>query len=182
MRSIVRAAACAALACASTAALAVPQVVLVQNSGWMEPFYSDPSSPFKPLVTALVTAVVQPGDALVLASFNQALPGAPSPKALLSLKADPATLHGQVRSALSGLRLARKPGSTALADTDLGEAVNAALTQVLGGKAGIVWLVTNNRNISSSPRSFSSGKPASATRLSSSTKARASAATRTDTG
>jgi hypothetical protein len=145
-RSIVRAAACAVLACASTAALAVPQVVLVQNSGWMEPFYSDPSSPFKPLVAALVTSVVQPGDALVLASFNQALPGAPSPKALLSLTADPATLHGQVRSALLGLRLARKPGSTALADTDLGEAVNAALTQVLGGRAGIVWLVTNNRN------------------------------------
>jgi hypothetical protein len=45
-------------------ALALPQVVLVQNSGWMEPFYSDPKSQFKPLVAALAGSVAQPGDAL----------------------------------------------------------------------------------------------------------------------
>ena len=43
-------------------ACAIPQVVLVRNSGWMEPFYSDPNSAFKPLVTELVASVVQPGD------------------------------------------------------------------------------------------------------------------------
>ena len=59
-------------------AWAVPQVVLVQNSGWMEPFYTDPHSQFKPLVAALAGSVAQPGDALVLAAFNQSLPGAPS--------------------------------------------------------------------------------------------------------
>ena len=63
-----------------------PQVFLVQNSGWMEPFYSDPDSPFKPLVGALVTAATQPGDPIVLAAFNQSLPDAPSPKALLSAR------------------------------------------------------------------------------------------------
>ncbi|SFC33642.1 hypothetical protein [Massilia yuzhufengensis] len=131
------------LACA---ALATPHVILVQNSGWMEPFYSDPASRFKPLVGALAGAVVQPGDALVLAAFNQSRPGAPSPKALLSMKADGKTVRSRVDAALAGLDTARKPGSAALADTDLGEAVQAAIGTALGGKPGIVWLVTNNRN------------------------------------
>jgi len=126
-------------------AFAIPQVMLVQNSGWMEPFYSDTSSQFKPLVAALAGAVAQPGDALVLAAFNQSLPGAPSPRALLSEQVGAATA-GHVRAALAGLDTARKPGANALADTDLGEAVNAAITQVLKGKPGLVWLVTNNRN------------------------------------
>jgi hypothetical protein len=127
-------------------AFAIPQVVLVQNSGWMEPFYSDPESQFKPLVAALVGSVAQPGDALVLAAFNQSLPGAPSPKGLLSEQVNAKTVQSHVAAALAGLDTARKPGGAALADTDLGEAVNAAVTQVLGGKPGLVWLVTNNRN------------------------------------
>jgi hypothetical protein len=130
----------------STPAFAIPHVVLVQNSGWMEPFYSDPASAFKPLVTELVANVVQPGDALVLAAFNQSLPGAPSPRGLLSEQVDAKTVHAHVQAAMNGLQMARKPGGQALADTDLGEAVNAAVKGVLAGKPGLVWLVTNNRN------------------------------------
>ncbi|VXC60295.1 hypothetical protein [Massilia sp. 9I] len=147
MRALVRhVLALLALLLLAASAGATPHVFLVQNSGWMEPFYSDPKSQFKPLVGALAGAVVQPGDALVLASFNQSLPGAPSPKALLSLKADGKTVRGRVNEALANLDTARKPGSAALADTDLGEAVQAAISTALGGKAGIVWLLTNNRN------------------------------------
>jgi hypothetical protein len=127
-------------------ATAVPQVFLVQNSGWMEPFYADPASQFKPLVTELVNAVVSPGDAVVLASFNQGLPGAPSPKALLSFRADAGSVKSRTAAALGGLEVAHKPNSTALSDTDLGEAVNAAIVTALAGKPGIVWLFTNNRN------------------------------------
>lgn len=127
-------------------ACAIPQVVLVQNSGWMEPFYTDPQSAFKPLVTALVSSVVQPGDALVLAAFNQSLPGAPSPRGLLSEQVDGRTVQAHVQAALQDLQPARKPGGQALADTDLGEAIDAAVKGVLGGKPGLVWLVTNNRN------------------------------------
>jgi hypothetical protein len=137
---------CVAGVLCATPAWAVPQVVLVQNSGWMEPFYSDPQSPFKPLVTALAGAVAQPGDALVLAAFNQSQPGAPSPRALLSEQADAASVGQHVGRALAGLQTATKPGGAALADTDLGEAVDAAVNRVLKGQAGIVWLVTNNRN------------------------------------
>ncbi|MGZ8290498.1 MAG: hypothetical protein ACXW2U_10565 [Telluria sp.] len=139
-------AACAALLGACLPAQAVSHVFLVQNSGWMEPFYADPASQFKPLVTELAAAVTQPGDLMVLASFNQGLPGAPSPKALLSLKVADGAVRGQVRNALANLEPARKPGSSALADTDLGEALQAAIDTALGGKPGLVWLVTNNRN------------------------------------
>ncbi|WP_229443040.1 hypothetical protein [Massilia psychrophila] len=141
-------AALAALLCAGAPAFAASHVFLVQNSGWMEPFYTDPASQYKPLVTELVMAATQPGDLMVLASFNQGLPGAPSPKAMLSLKvnADPVSVRTQVGSALAGLQTANKPASAALADTDLGEAVNAAIHQALAGKPGLVWLFTNNRN------------------------------------
>ena len=132
------------LALASTGAHAAAQVFLVQNSGWMEPFYTDPASLFKPLVTELANAVTRPDDLLVLAAFNQSQPGAPSPRALLSARVDGAT-RARIAAALNGLTTAHK-GSGALADTDLGEAVSAAIHTALGGKPGLVWLVTNNRN------------------------------------
>jgi len=136
----------AALASSAPLAHALPQVFLVQNSGWMEPFYADTASRFKPLVTELVDAVVSPGDPVVLAAFNQSLPGAPSPKALLSFKADATSVRTRTAAALAGLEVAHRPHSAALADTDLGEAVNAAIVTALAGKPGIVWLFTNNRN------------------------------------
>jgi hypothetical protein len=138
--------ACAALALPCAPALAVSHVFLVQNSGWMEPFYSDPASQYKPLVSALVMAVAQPGDLMVLASFNQSLPGAPSPKALLALKFEPKPARDKLAQALASLEVARKPGSSVLADTDLNEAVGAAISTALAGKPGLVWLFTNNRN------------------------------------
>jgi hypothetical protein len=141
-----RSIACLALLAQCAPALAVSHVFLVQNSGWMEPFYADPQSRYKPLITELVMAVARPGDAMVLASFNQGLPGAPSPKALLSLKFDAATARKQVGGALAALDVARKPGSQVYADTDLNEAVDTSIRSALGGKPGLVWLFTNNRN------------------------------------
>jgi hypothetical protein len=130
------------------AALAAPasHVFLVQNSGWMEPFYTDPSSQYKALVTEVVLAAIQPGDALVLAAFNQSLPGAPSPKALLAAKVDDKPQRAAITGALAPLAAAKKPGSSALADTDLGEAVSTSITSALGGKPGLIWLFTNNKN------------------------------------
>ena len=142
----IAAAAGAALALQCAPALAVSHVFLVQNSGWMEPFYADPASQYKPLVTELIMAVAQPGDPLVLASFNQSLPGAPSPRALAAFRFDPKASRAQLRTALGKLEVARKPGSAAYADTDLSEAVGASVTTALGGKPGLVWLFTNNRN------------------------------------
>ncbi|WP_338766397.1 hypothetical protein [Massilia sp. METH4] len=132
------------LALSATSAQAASQVFLVQNSGWMEPFYTDPKSPYKALVTEVVQAAMAPGDALVLAAFNQAVPGAPSPRALLAQQGKPD--RAKVRAVLGPLEVGRKPGGRALADTDLGEAVGSAIDGALGGKPGLVWLFTNNRN------------------------------------
>ncbi|WP_170305443.1 hypothetical protein [Pseudoduganella ginsengisoli] len=141
-----RQAAAALLLAAAASAQATSQVFLVQNSGWMESFYTDPASQYKPLVTEVVLAAVQPGDALVLASFNQSQPGAPSPKALLATKVEQASQRAAVQGVLAPLAVAKKPGSTALADTDLGEAVSSAIGTALGNKPGLVWLFTNNKN------------------------------------
>jgi hypothetical protein len=144
--ALARGLACAALLAQCAPAFAVSHVFLVQNSGWMEPFYHDPQSRYKPLVTELVMAVARPGDAMVLAAFNQSLPGAPSPKALLSMTFDAGSARKQVGAALGALEVARKPSSAAYADTDLNEAVDTSIRSALGGKPGLVWLFTNNRN------------------------------------
>ncbi|WP_229488822.1 hypothetical protein [Pseudoduganella namucuonensis] len=133
------------MTCAPIAASAASHVFLVQNSGWMEPFYTDPASQYKALVAEVVLAAVRPGDALVLASFNQSQPGAPSPKALLAAQVDDKSPRAAVASALAALATAKKPGG-ALADTDLGEAVGVAMGTALGGKPGLIWLFTNNKN------------------------------------
>jgi len=138
-----------ALACtiaSATPALAASHVFLVQNSGWMEPFFGDPASQYKPLIAEVANAAVQPGDALVLAAFNQGLPGAPSPRALLAQKVGDKPVREAIAAALAPLEVARKPNGGAMADTDLGEAVGSAIGQALGGKPGLVWLFTNNRN------------------------------------
>lgn len=119
---------------------AVQQAFLVQNSGWMEPFYTDPSSQFKPLVSAVATTVSQPGDRLTVAAFNQGGQGNVSPKWLYS-----GDDLAQVASVLDPLQPARKP-SGALADTDFREAILATITGPFQAKSGILWIFTNNRN------------------------------------
>ena len=123
----------------------VSHVFLVQNSGWMEPFYSDPASPYKALVAEVVLAATEADDAMVLAAFNQSQPGLPSPRALLAEKVAPQSQREHVLKALAGLETAKKPGG-ALADTDLGEAVGGAIDSALNHQPGLVWLFTNNKN------------------------------------
>lgn len=123
-------------------------VFLLQNSGWMEPFFVDPASPYRALIAEVVAASTEPNDVMLLAAFNQSLPGAPSPKALLSttVKFDKALARQEVQQALQQLTLAHKPGSSALADTDLNEALTSAIGRGLGGEPGLIWLFTNNKN------------------------------------
>jgi hypothetical protein len=120
----------------------VPQVYLVQNSGWMEPFLTDPASRFRPLVGALVAATGA-GGRVVLAAFNQRgqIPGRPSPQVLH----DGPYESGRIAAALAALDLPRKPGG-AFADADLNGALLAAVGEILDGRDGVVWMVTNNRN------------------------------------
>jgi len=113
---------------------------LVQNSGWMEPFYEDPDSQIKPLVRAVATIVHRPGDRISLAAFNQTELPNRSPE-LLYAGEDPQAFAGKI----APLEIARKP-SGALADTDFREAVSATITDTFGARSGILWIFTNNRN------------------------------------
>ena len=118
----------------------VRQVVLVQNSGWMEPFYEDKASPLKPLVVHLGSAAAGGGE-VVVGLFNQADEVHPSPEWIYRGPGDGAGLS----QALAKAGLARKQ-SGAYADTDFKEALLAAIEKGLENQSGIVWIVTNNKN------------------------------------
>ena len=63
MKARVLIAACAAFfATASVQAAGIQQAFLVQNSGWMEPFYTDEQSQLKALVGAVAQAATNPSD------------------------------------------------------------------------------------------------------------------------
>ena len=127
---------------AGAPAIAVQQAYLVQNSGWMEPFYVDTQSPFKPLVAAVVQATAGSGDKLSLLAFSQTTGANVSPRALGDLSAS-----GAVMPALVGLGLAHKNGpASALADTDFQEAIGSVIRTTFQAKSGIIWIFTNNKN------------------------------------
>jgi len=123
-------------------ASAVQQAFLVQNSGWMEPFYTDPNSQFKPLVAAVAHAAASPGDKLSLLAFSQTSGTNVSPLALGEIGSG-----GAVMPSLAALGLAHKNGpASALADTDFQEAIGSVIRTTFQAKPGIIWIFTNNKN------------------------------------
>ena len=132
-----------AAACATGGAHAagIQQAFLVQNSGWMEPFYTDQHSQLKALVGAVAQAATTPDDKVYTLAFSQSSGSHVSP----SLIAQGQGGAGVGRQ-LAGLGLARKGSGGALADTDFQEAVTKTITGPFQSASGIVWIFTNNRN------------------------------------
>jgi len=120
---------------------AVLQAFLVQNSGWMEPFYTDPQSQFKALVRAVIGAATQPGEHIFVSAFNQSTPQNPSPRLVFEGEAGPAA-----NSAVSSIQLAQKADGSKYADTDFQEAVRRVTVDQFKARAGIIWIITNNKN------------------------------------
>lgn len=120
----------------------VSHIFLVQNSGWMLPFYDDPNSKFKDLVAELSNRVSQYGNPdHIFASFNQSVGENRSPL-LVYQGRDKAQLH----TAIQSIQLAKKPGGQSYADTDFKEAIVGAITQFSPGKSCLLWIITNNKN------------------------------------
>lgn len=127
---------------AAPSALSKPlrQVVLVQNSGWMEPFYLDSSSPFKSFLSNFIIAAAGKGE-VVMGGFNEADAVHPSPEWLYRGPGN----HPKLATQIAGLELVRKK-SGAYADTNFKQALLAAIQTGLETRQGIIWIVTNNKN------------------------------------
>ncbi len=112
-------------------AQAVQHAFLVQNSGWMEPFFTDPKSQLKPLVAALAQAVTTEQDSVSTLAFSQTAGSNQSPKLLLQ------SAGGQgIAQALTPLQVARKGDGgpkAPLADTDFKEAILGTIYRPLSG-------------------------------------------------
>lgn len=120
----------------------VSHIFLVQNSGWMLPFYDDPNSKFKDLVIELSNRVSKYGGSeQIFVSFNQSMGDNKSPL-LVYQGSDKA----QLQTAVQSIQLARKPGRQSYADTDFKEAIVGSITQFSPGKPCLLWIITNNKN------------------------------------
>ena len=122
-------------------ASAMQHAFLVQNSGWMEPFYVDPASQFKPLAGAVIRLVAAADDKVFISAFNQTSGDNKSPVLLAQT-----TGAGDPDKVLARLTVAVKNKAGALADTDFQEAVAHVIKEQFQAKPGIVWIFTNNRN------------------------------------
>ena len=119
----------------------VQHAFLVQNSGWMEPFYVDAASQFKPLIAAVGRAVVAPQDKVFALAFSQSNSNNVSPALLFKSVGVP-----DISKPLAGLTLAKKGSNGALADTDFTEAVSKTIVGHFKSSPGILWIFTNNKN------------------------------------
>jgi hypothetical protein len=121
----------------------IRQVYLVQNSGWMEPYYLDRRSQFIKLAESLVGASRLEGVDITIASFNQdgQIPGKRSPEVRFS---GPYSPEG-VADALAKIELPRRPGGR-YADADFLGALKSTIGDLLGGQEGVIWMLSNNKN------------------------------------
>lgn len=122
-------------------AAGIQQAFLVQNSGWMEPFYTDPSSQLKALVAAVANAATGANDPVFTLAFSQSTTVNVSPSLLASSRG-----ASDIGRQLSELNLARKGLGVTLADTDFKEAITKTITGPFKTEPGIIWIFTNNKN------------------------------------
>ncbi len=119
------------------------EVYLIQNSGWMEPFYRDPNAPFLPVLRAFVQASALTDADITIASFNQAgqLAGRASPLPLYTGRLTADGLSG----ALGRLDLPRRADGL-YTDADYNGALSDTIANLLDRAPGVIWMVTNNKN------------------------------------
>jgi hypothetical protein len=133
---------CALFTAATAETADIAQVYLVQNSGWMEPFYADRKSQFRTVVSLLVEKTQLPGGRALIATFNQngQIPGHSSPERIFSGTYDRAAAE----QAIAQISPPHRPDGK-YADSDFYGAMMGAISGLLGGRQGIIWMVTNNK-------------------------------------
>ncbi|WP_216333383.1 hypothetical protein [Rhizobium sp. X9] len=131
------------LSCSNAQSQTVRQVYLVQNSGWMEPYYLDPASQFVALAESLISATQLEGVDITLASFNQngQIPNRTSPDVVYA----GAYSEELVRNGVAKIDLPRRPNGR-YADADFLGALSVTISDLLKGDEGIIWMLSNNKN------------------------------------
>jgi len=118
------------------------QVYLVQNSGWMEPFYADRGSQFRSVVTSLIESTRIEGVDVIVATFNQngQIPGHTSPEQVFAGPYD----RERIGSVITAIEPPRRPDGK-YADSDFFGALNGTANDLTGGRQAIIWMITNNK-------------------------------------
>lgn len=123
---------------------AVPQFFLVQNSGWMQPYFSDKQAQFPEIMRRLVLMACHSGnEKAVLAVFNQSTNSESSPRTLYqgSCNSMPVgILVGKIHAA----RMQEDP--QVFANSNYRQALYRAIERYAKGQSAVIWMVTNNKN------------------------------------
>ena len=119
------------------------EVYLVQNSGWMEPFYADQGSQFRTVITSLIDSTQLVGVTTIVATFNQdgQIPSHPSPEKVFAGPYD----QTKIAATVGGIQPPRRPDGK-YADSDFFGALNGTINGLLNGHQGIIWMITNNKD------------------------------------
>ncbi|MDD5280981.1 hypothetical protein [Acidithiobacillus sp.] len=126
------------------AAATVPQFFLVQNSGWMQPYFSDKSAQFPEILRRLVEMSCKTPDvSSALALFNQSSNPDLSPEMLYRGSCS----EMPVRDLAKKIHAARLPNNPQVfANSDYRQALYRAIERYAKGQSAVFWMVTNNKN------------------------------------
>lgn len=122
----------------------IPQFFLVQNSGWMQPYFTDTKANLPEIVQRLVGMSCASSDMeSALAVFNQSATPELSPKTLFQ----GACRKMPVRQIVSNIQAARlEDDSQVFANSDYQQALYRAIVRYAKGRTAIFWMITNNKN------------------------------------
>jgi hypothetical protein len=122
----------------------VPFVFLVQNSGWMEPFYSDNrATKFDAAISTFIERAAPRNASIIIASFNKngEMAGRSSPFVVYRGAAEP----GAIRAAVGKIDLPMRTDGR-LTNSDYSEAVVTSLREIVQGQSAVIFMVTNNKS------------------------------------
>lgn len=126
------------------AAATVPQVFLIQNSGWMQPYFSDQKAQFPEILQRLVKMSCKaPDGSSALALFNQSPTPDLSPKTLYEGSCGKMPVRDIVQK-IHAARLRNDP--QVFANSDYRQALYRAIVRYAHGHSAVFWMVTNNKN------------------------------------
>ena len=122
----------------------VPQIFLVQNSGWMQPYFSDSAAEFPEILQRLAQmSCSESKTTAVLATFNQAQNPEKSPRTLYQGNCSSMPM---LRLAAS-IKAAHLPGNPSVfANSDYQQALYRGIERYANGHSALFWMVTNNKN------------------------------------